>query len=159
MNTSSSDNLIPKGLLARAIAGSRSAAWQIRLGALSLKLWALTAGAVMIAAAALSLAGWPLQDRSLLLSAVITAAAAPWIYTALFAASAIEAASRLTVGLGTIATVAIGGTDALALGFLLQAAAASHAARDSDRFCPRMALLAWTGSALTMALLCLVALS
>lgn len=125
----------------------------------ALEIWAVLAGSIVTAVIASSLANWAFSEQTQLLSAISFTAALVWIYGILLAGSGRKALLRLALVIGIVVLAASGNTDLLAASFLAQGLAAAQVSSELSIRQEKVALLAWTGASLTLAVLTLVGLS
>jgi hypothetical protein len=120
------------------------------------EIWATLLGAVSTVAAASFFNSWGHSEVLLLTSAISFTAALVWVYAILLAGTGRRALIRLGLATTMIALAASVNPDMLAASFVLHAVAAAHAASETNDLEDKLALLAWTGSSLTLTVLTLV---
>ena len=125
----------------------------------ALEIWAVLAGSIVTAVIASLLANWAFSEQTQLLSAISFAGALVWIYGILLAGSGRKALLRLALVIGIVVLAASGNTDLLAASFLAHGLAAAQVSSELSIRQEKVALLAWTGASLTLAVLTLVGLS
>ncbi len=125
----------------------------------ALEIWAVLAGSIVTMVIASSLANWAFSEQTQLLSAISFTGALVWIYGILLAGSGRKALLRLALVIGIVVFAASGNTDLLAASFLAHALAATQVSSELSIRQEKVALLAWTGTSLTLAVLTLVGLS
>jgi len=139
------------------IAAVKTSATRLCPGAL--EIWAVLAGSIVTTLVASSLANWAFSEQTQLLSAISFTGALVWIYGILLAGSGRKALLRLALVIGIVVLAASGNTDLLAASFLAHALAAAQVSSELSIRQEKVALLAWTGASLTLAVLTLVGLS
>lgn len=125
----------------------------------ALEIWAVLAGSIVTAVIASLLANWAFSEQTQLLSAISFTGALVWIYGILLAGSGRKALLRLALVIGIVVLAASGNTDLLAASFLAHGLAAAQVSSELSIRQEKVALLAWTGASLTLAVLTLVGLS
>ncbi|GBF31563.1 hypothetical protein MnTg04_01524 [bacterium MnTg04] len=125
----------------------------------ALEIWAVLAGSIVTAVIASSLANWAFSEQTQLLSAISFTAALVWIYGILLAGSGRKALLRLALVIGIVVLAASGNTDLIAASFLAHGLATAQVSSELSIRQEKVALLAWTGASLTLAVLTLVGLS
>ena len=125
----------------------------------ALEIWAVLAGSIVTTVVASLLANWAFSEQTQLLSAISFTGALVWIYGILLAGSGRKALLRLALVIGIVVLAASGNTDLLAASFLAHALAAAQVSSELSIRQEKVALLAWTGASLTLAVLTLVGLS
>ena len=139
------------------IAAVKTSATRLCPGAL--EIWAVLAGSIVTTVVASLLANWAFSEQTQLLSAISFTGALVWIYGILLAGSGRKALLRLALVIGIVVLAASGNTDLLAASFLAHALAAAQVSSELSIRQEKVALLAWTGASLTLAVLTLVGLS
>ncbi len=139
------------------IAAVKTSATRLCPGAL--EIWAVLAGSIVTTLVASSLANWAFSEQTQLLSAISFTGALVWIYGILLAGNGRKALLRLALVIGIVVLAASGNTDLLAASFLAHALAAAQVSSELSIRQEKVALLAWTGASLTLAVLTLVGLS
>lgn len=125
----------------------------------ALEIWAVLAGSIVTTVVASLLANWAFSEQMQLLSAISFTGALVWIYGILLAGGGRKALLRLALVIGIVVLAASGNTDLLAASFLAHALAAAQVSSELSIRQEKVALLAWTGASLTLAVLTLVGLS
>ena len=125
----------------------------------ALEIWSVLVGSIITAVIASLLTNWALSEQTQLLSAISFTGALVWIYGILLAGSGRKALFRLALVIGIVVFAAGGNTDLLAASFLMHALAAAQVSAEVSIRQEKLALLAWTGATLTLAVLTLVGLS
>ena len=102
------------------------------------------------------LAGWPVLDKMLLLSAISFGAAVPWLASTMIGGTARQIGIRIALFVPVLIASFVGGTELLAACFLVQTVAAVQVASELKGRAARTLMLGWSGAAVVLAVLSLV---